>query len=41
MPYRHAHWYLLAVFPLAGLAFWKSYLAQFSAATLAVYPDRK
>ena len=28
MPYRHAHWYLLALFPLAGLAFWPSYLSQ-------------
>lgn len=34
MPYRHAHWYLLAVFPLAGLAFWQSYLAQLSIAPL-------
>lgn len=30
MPYRHAHWYLLAVFPLAGLAFWPNYLSQFA-----------
>lgn len=34
MPYRHAHWYLLAVFPLAGLAFWQSYLSQFATAPL-------
>ena len=32
MPYRHAHWYLLAIFPLAGLAFWPSYLAQVATA---------
>lgn len=32
MPYRHAHWYLLALFPLAGLAFWQSYLSQFGTA---------
>ena len=32
MPYRHAHWYLLALFPLAGLAFWQTYLSQFSTA---------
>lgn len=32
MPYRHAHWYLLAVFPLAGLAFWPGYLAQIATA---------
>lgn len=34
MPYRHAHWYLLALFPLAGLAFWQSYLSQFSSASM-------
>lgn len=28
MPFRHAHWYLLALFPLAALAFWPSYLSQ-------------
>ena len=28
MPNRHAHWYLLALFPLAGLAFWRGYLSQ-------------
>jgi hypothetical protein len=28
MPYRHAHWYLLSLFPLAGLAFWPSYVSQ-------------
>lgn len=28
MPYRHAHWYLLILFPLAGLAFWFNYLSQ-------------
>lgn len=33
MPYRHAHWYLLALFPLAGLAFWQSYLSQFTKAS--------
>lgn len=32
MPYRHAHWYLLSLFPLAGLAFWPSYLSQFRTA---------
>ena len=34
MPYRHAHWYLLALFPLAGVAFWQSYLSQFSSASM-------
>ena len=32
MPYRHAHWYLLALFPLAALAFWQGYLSQFATA---------
>jgi hypothetical protein len=32
MPYRHAHWLLLAVFPLTGLAFWQSYFSQFATA---------
>jgi hypothetical protein len=27
MPYRHAHWYLLLLFPLVGLAFWRGYLS--------------
>jgi hypothetical protein len=30
MPYRHAHWWLLALFPLAALAFWPTYLSQMS-----------
>jgi len=33
MPYRHAHWYILALFPLAGLAFWQGYLSQFATAS--------
>ena len=32
MPYRHAHWYVLLLFPLAALAFWPSYLSQFRTA---------
>lgn len=32
MPYRYAHWYVLALFPLAALAFWPSYLTQFRTA---------
>ncbi len=32
MPYRHAHWYVLALFPLSALAFWPNYLAQFRSA---------
>lgn len=34
MPYRHAHWYLLALFPLAALAFWRSYLSQLGTASM-------
>lgn len=37
MPYRHAHWYLLALFPLAGLAFWQGYLSQLSTASMAFH----
>lgn len=28
MPYRHAHWYLLLLFPLTGLAFWPNYFGK-------------
>lgn len=34
MPYRHAHWFILLLFPLAGLAFWRNYLSQFAAAPM-------
>jgi hypothetical protein len=34
MPYRHAHWYVLALFPLSALAFWPNYLSQFMAAPM-------
>jgi hypothetical protein len=27
MPYRHAHWFLLLLFPLTGLAFWPNYFS--------------
>lgn len=37
MPYRHAHWFLLAVFPLAALAFWPGYLATISTAPLQMH----
>ena len=30
MPYRHAHWYLLLLFPLTGLAFWPAYFSKFA-----------
>jgi len=32
MPNRHAHWYVLGIFPLAALAFWPSYLSQLATA---------
>jgi hypothetical protein len=32
MPYRYAHWYLLALFPLAGLAFWPGYVSRIATA---------
>jgi hypothetical protein len=32
MPYRYAHWYVLALFPLAAFAFWPSYVSQFRTA---------
>lgn len=28
MPYRHAHWYLLLLFPLTALAFWPNYFGK-------------
>lgn len=33
MPYRHAHWYILALFPLIVLAFWPNYFATFGSAS--------
>ncbi|MEP9357939.1 hypothetical protein [Sphingomonas sp. KR3-1] len=37
MPYRHAHWVLLALFPLAALAFWPGYLATISTAPVQLH----
>ncbi|HEX3677237.1 MAG TPA: hypothetical protein VHU79_07605 [Sphingomicrobium sp.] len=37
MPYRHAYWYLLALFPLVGLAFWPNYFAIFSTASVPLH----
>lgn len=34
MPNRRAHWFVLALFPLAALAFWPSYVSQLSSASL-------
>jgi hypothetical protein len=33
MPYRHAHWYILGLIPLIGLAFWPSYWSVLPSAT--------
>jgi len=32
MPFRHAHWWVLGLFPLAGLAFWRSYVSSLATA---------
>ncbi|HEX8623859.1 MAG TPA: hypothetical protein VF782_02145 [Allosphingosinicella sp.] len=37
MPYRHAHWYLLLLFPLTGLAFWPNYFSKFMASPYAFH----
>ena len=34
MPYRHAHWYLLALFPFIGMAFWRDYLSHITTASI-------
>lgn len=37
MPHRHAHWYLLALFPLTGLAFWPAYFSKFATSPVAFH----
>lgn len=37
MPYRHAHWFLLLLFPLTGLAFWPAYFSKLAAAPSAFH----
>jgi hypothetical protein len=37
MPYRHAHWYLLTLFPLVGLAFWPGYFSTFSTSSAPLH----
>ena len=37
MPYRHAHLWLLALFPLIGFAFWPGYIGQFAQAPFALH----
>lgn len=37
MPYRHAHWYLLLLFPLTGLAFWPAYFSKLGASPYAFH----
>lgn len=37
MPYRRAHWWLLALFPLIAVAYWPNYLGQFRTAPFALH----
>jgi hypothetical protein len=37
MPYRHAYLYILALFPLVGLAFWPGYFSIFSTVPFALH----
>lgn len=37
MPNRHAHWYLLALFPLVAVAFWPTYFAIFSSSPFPLH----
>ena len=37
MPYRHAHWWILSLFPLAALAFWPQYISTFGSAPLEMH----
>lgn len=37
MPYRHAHWWLLALFPLIVIAFWPNYLGRLMQAPFALH----
>ena len=37
MPYRRAQWYLLALFPLIGVAFWPGYWGQLGKAPFALH----
>ena len=37
MPYGRAHWFVLALFPFIGFAFWPAYLSTFSTASVAFH----
>ena len=37
MPYRHAHWFLLLLFPLTGLAFWPGYFSKMADSPAAIH----
>jgi tetrahydromethanopterin S-methyltransferase subunit B len=37
MPYRHAHWWLLLLFPLTALAFWPNYFSDMRGAPYAFH----
>ena len=41
MPFRHAHWYMLSLFPLAALAFWPNYLSKFGKLGVRVSRPRR
>jgi hypothetical protein len=37
MPYRHAHWWISALFPLIAMAFWPGYLGRLGSAPFALH----
>ncbi len=37
MPYRHAHWWLLGLFPLIAFAFWPNYLGRLAQAPFSLH----
>jgi hypothetical protein len=37
MPFKHAHFYVLGLFPLVGLAFWRGYFSDLSGAPFALH----
>lgn len=37
MPYRHAHWWVLGLLPLAGLAFWPNYISVMASSPLSYH----
>lgn len=37
MPYRHAHWWILSLFPFAAFAFWPQYISTIGSAPLEMH----